>query len=79
MPGDHSLSFHAARPKRSLTVVAILLFSLLFSVSAFAQQWDSAWFRGTPNAWGATAMTWNASTGSWETEQSFSGDNPASR
>ncbi len=59
--------------------VAVLCFSvfvsLLSSQSAFAQDWAAAYFRGTPNDWGTTMMTWDANAGLWETQQSFSDSN----
>ncbi len=36
--------------------------------------WANAYFRGTPNAWGTTAMTF--SDGLWRTTQTFGGSNP---
>jgi glycosidase len=41
---------------------------------AFAQNWDNAYFRGTPNSWGTTAMTLVADN-TWETVQDFNGQN----
>jgi alpha-amylase len=38
--------------------------------------WDNAWFRGTPNGWGTTAMDFNEESGLWETVQTFGDDNP---
>ncbi|WP_041522108.1 starch-binding protein [Gilvimarinus agarilyticus] len=46
------------------------------SASSFSQQWDHAYFRGTPNNWGADELTFNSDTQLWETVQEFSGDNP---
>ncbi|QIL90217.1 starch-binding protein [Microbulbifer sp. SH-1] len=48
---------------------------LLLPVHASAQIWSEAWFRGTPNDWGATAMTYDSDTGAWVTEQTFDGAN----
>lgn len=50
--------------------------ALLFS-SAWvnAQNWPEAHLRGTPNNWSATAMSWNTTTGLWETQLAFSGTN----
>ena len=36
--------------------------------------WDDAYFRGTPNSWGTTAMTYT--DGLWRTTQTFGSDNP---
>lgn len=38
--------------------------------------WTAAYFRGTPNGWGTTAMTKNATTGLWETTATFGSDSP---
>lgn len=38
--------------------------------------WESAYFRGTPNDWNASAMTFNAEKGAWYTRQTFGADNP---
>ncbi|WP_288132490.1 PQQ-dependent sugar dehydrogenase [Microbulbifer sp.] len=54
-----------------LAVVLVLPFPVL------AQNWSEAWFRGTPNEWGATAMAYDAETGVWATEQTF--DDPSPR
>lgn len=39
------------------------------------QHWTAAWFRGTPNNWGTTAMTQNADK-TWTTTQTFGSGNP---
>ncbi|WP_043320674.1 PQQ-dependent sugar dehydrogenase [Microbulbifer sp. HZ11] len=49
---------------------------LALPLGAGAQTWSEAWFRGTPNDWGTTAMTYDAAAGVWVTEQTFAGDNP---
>lgn len=41
-----------------------------------SNQWESAYFRGTPNDWNASAMTFNAEQGAWYTRQTFGADNP---
>lgn len=38
--------------------------------------WDQAWFRGTPNGWSSTAMSYNSASGFWESTQTFGADNP---
>lgn len=50
-----------------------LIISLLFAGAAQAQTWTNAYVRGTSNNWLSTAMTKNATTGLWETQQTFSG------
>ncbi|WP_428819218.1 PQQ-dependent sugar dehydrogenase [Microbulbifer sp. MCCC 1A16149] len=55
---------------------AFLLLVLCLPVTAFAQSWSEAWFRGTPNDWGTTAMTYDAEAGAWVTEQTFDDANP---
>jgi len=50
-----------------------LLFSLFVAQVSFAQTWTAAYFRGTPNAFNSTAMTYNTTTGLWETTQNFAG------
>ncbi|GAB2526681.1 hypothetical protein GCM10008940_31730 [Microbulbifer agarilyticus] len=50
--------------------------ALLFPLSASAQTWSEAWFRGTPNNWGTTAMEYDAGEGVWFTEQTFDAANP---
>lgn len=50
--------------------------SMLVAVSAEAQQWDSAYLRGTSNNWGATALTYDEDVQLWQTTQVFGDDNP---
>ncbi len=45
------------------------------SGSGGSDHWDGAFFRGTPNGWGTSEMTWNDSERMWETTQYFQGDN----
>lgn len=41
-----------------------------------SNNWDEAYFRGTPNNWAATPMQWNENSTKWETTQVFGADNP---
>lgn len=45
-------------------------------VGSSDQHWSEAYFRGTPNSWGTTPMTFNSATELWETTQYFSGSDP---
>ena len=76
MSSDHNQASLVVTRTGCLIFCGCLLFSLLCSTTAYAQTWTEAWFRGTPNNWGATLMTVNTDTGLWETQQAFSDDNP---
>src|SRR5690606_8905561 len=54
----------------------IVLACLFLSAWVNAQTWPEAHFRGTPNNWSAMAMSWNKTTGLWEAQLTFSGENP---
>lgn len=58
--------------------MALGIGALLFGSfhTALAQEWSDAYFRGTPNDWGLTPMTYNPDSGHWETTQTFDDDNP---
>lgn len=53
-----------------------LLFTFFLAMPAKAQLWDNAYFRGTANNWGVSALDYNATTQTWQTTQVFSTDNP---
>ncbi|WP_105103029.1 PQQ-dependent sugar dehydrogenase [Microbulbifer pacificus] len=59
--------------RAALSLVVALALCLPLNVSA--QTWSEAWFRGTPNDWGTTAMTYDTGAGVWVTEQTFEGAN----
>ena len=54
----------------------IVLIGLFTSAWVNAQTWPEAHLRGTPNNWSATAMSWNTTTGLWEAQLTFTGENP---
>lgn len=70
-----SLSFVWIR-LRYTAFLLLVLCAAAYAQLAQAQNWTNGYFRGTPNNWTATGMTKNASTGLWETQQSFAGTNP---
>ena len=67
---DGTASFDVA----SINAAAIHVGAKLDDVDLDDPLWANAYFRGTPNTWGATSMTF--SEGLWRTTQSFSGSNP---
>ncbi|WP_053094235.1 starch-binding protein [Cellvibrio sp. pealriver] len=73
----HTSSFLIAwKWQRYFIFLFVIVFALVYARASHAQAWSNSYFRGTPNNWAATAMTKNASTGLWETQQAFAGINP---
>lgn len=74
MMTGHSHTAGSARNfLRACQMLCCLLFVFAYAQSVQAQTWTNAYFRGTPNNWLYTAMTKNATTGLWETQQTFTG------
>ncbi len=73
-----SLSGYTFSPvNRAVSIVAANITGQTFAATATGGfQWSAAYFRGTPNAWGTTAMTKTATAGVWETTQVFGTDSP---
>ena len=57
-----------------ISAIAIHVDAQVNSSNPSGPVWSNAYFRGTPNNWGTTLMTY--SDGLWRTEQSFGTNNP---
>lgn len=77
------LSRFTARMKCKRTTTRKAAYTLVAALFVLPQlgcgqsnTWNEAYFRGTPNEWGASPMVWDETTNTWQTTQTFGVENP---